>query len=72
MRYEIESSNDIFISGFAKDSLKIASGESALVEVYAVGMKGGQLKVPSIKITDEQSNQVLTDVNYYNTISINF
>jgi hypothetical protein len=56
LRYEIENTNDIYISGFSKNSLKIPSGGSATVEVFAVGIKAGELKVPSIKITDELSS----------------
>ena len=72
IRYEIESSNDIYISGFSKNSLKILPGGSESVEVFAVATKAGELKVPSIKITDEISNQVLCGTNYHNSISITF
>lgn len=72
LRYEIENSNDIYISGFSKNSLKIQPGSTSLVEVYAVATKAGEIKVPSIKVTDEASNQVLSGANYHHTISINF
>ena len=41
IRYEIESSSDIYLSGFSRNSLKILPGASVSIELFAVATKAG-------------------------------
>lgn len=72
LRYDLENSGDFFVTGFSKRKIELGAEERLTIEVSAIPLKAGLLKLPILKVTDIDSKTAISNPVNQNTIKINF